>query len=256
MPHLGLATPCPYPTPMPRRCAIVTFTTDFGVADSYVAEMKAAVLRLCRDAILIDVTHQIAPQDILAGSIALERAVSAFGDAIHIAVVDPGVGTNRRLLLARIADATILCPDNGLITWPWRRLNPATAFELTWRPKESISPTFHGRDILAPAAGRLAAGNSFREMAKPISDPILLPIRPAMNLTEARILHIDHFGNATTNVPAELLDKSKLKQTYSDVRIGQVVRLVGSSGLVELAVRQGSAAKKLKLQVGQKVKLP
>ena len=240
---------------MPRAQPIVTFTTDFGTADSYVAEMKAAVLRYCPDANLVDVTHQIARHDILGGSIALERAVAAFGDAVHVAVVDPGVGTRRRLLVVRIGDAKIVCPDNGIITWAWRRLGGGRAYELRWRPAGKISATFHGRDLMAPAAGRWARGDSIASIARAIDDPILLPIHPAKKLNEAKIIHIDHFGNATTNVPAELVGNDFLGRTYSDGKVGQAIQLIGSSGLVEIAVREGSAAAKLKLKVGMKVKV-
>jgi S-adenosyl-L-methionine hydrolase (adenosine-forming) len=240
---------------MPSAHPIVTLTTDFGLADSYVAEMKAAILRHCPTAILVDITHLIPRHDILAGSIALERAVAAFDHAIHLAVIDPGVGTDRRALLVRVGKHMIVCPDNGLITWPWRRRAPATAFELTWQPP-GISHTFHGRDWLGPAAGRLAAGESMVSMCRPISAPVLLSVKPAEHLAEAEIIHIDHFGNATTNVPAELVDLIPLQHTYAEVPIGHQVRLIGSSGLLEIAVREGSAAQILNLKVGDKVTFP
>src|ERR1700691_2024494 len=99
---------------------IVTLTTDFGLSDAYVAAMKAAILRQSPHAVLVDVTHNVPPQDVLCGSISLERAVDGFGPgAVHLAVVDPGVGTNRRILLVEIHGSTVVCPDNGLITWTW-----------------------------------------------------------------------------------------------------------------------------------------
>ena len=234
---------------------IVTLTTDFGLADSYVAEMKAAILRHCRQAILVDVAHQVPRHDILAGSIALERAVAAFDDAIHLAVVDPGVGTDRRMLLVRFDKQIVLCPDNGLITWAWHRRGPATAYELTWHVVP-ISHTFHGRDWLGPVAGRLAAGESVMSMARPAEAPVLLSVKPAATVAEAEIIHIDRFGNATTNVPAELVERYPLHRTYAQVPIGESVRLIGSSGLLEIAVREGSAAQLLNLKVGDKVQLP
>jgi len=240
---------------MPQPTPIVTLTSDFGLADSYVAQMKAGILRHCPQAIIVDVTHQVGRHDILAGSIALERAVAAFEGAIHLAVVDPGVGTQRRVLVARINEQIVVCPDNGLITWAWRRRGLGTAYELTWRPGE-ISHTFHGRDWLAPVAGRLAAGEAVDFLARPISHPVLLPVKPAENLAQAQVIHIDHFGNCTTNVPEELLVKIKLMRTYSDVEVGEPLRLIGSSGLLEIAVREGSAAEKLGLKVGDRVELP
>src|SRR5215207_3584145 len=145
------------PTPARSR-PIVTLTSDFGTRDFYVAAMKAVLIRHCPDVRLIDVTHAVPRHDVLCGSITLERAVDGFPPGtVHLAVVDPGVGTDRRLLVAGLNGQTIVCPDNGLITWPWHRLGPGEAHELTWRPDQS-SNTFHGRDVMAPVAGMLAAG--------------------------------------------------------------------------------------------------
>lgn len=247
--------------------SIVTFTTDFGLADAYVAQMKAAVLRQCPEATLVDITHLVPPQDILAGSIALERAIAAFSPkTIHVAVVDPGVGTNRRLLLVRINGQIVLCPDNGIITWPHRRHGPAEFAELLWRPPEKVSATFHGRDILAPAAGCIASGDSIKPLAKSIDDPILLDIALAKTLQSGRIIYIDHFGNAITNIPSEFLHgrngptvraahspEIPLCETYSGVAAGKSLALIGSADLLEIAVRNGSAAQQLSLKVGDEV---
>jgi S-adenosylmethionine hydrolase len=242
---------------------IVTFTTDFGLADAYVAEMKAAVLRVAPEAALVDVTHLIAPQDVLAGSIALERGVRAFPvGTIHMAVVDPGVGTDRRILLCKVAGQIVLAPDNGIITWTFRRFDRVDAYELLWRPSVPTSNTFHGRDIFAPAAGLIAAGRC-EELAKsPLREPVLLNVAPAKSLNDAVVIHIDHFGNATTNVPAELLTPrmsvegvGSMRRTYADVASGEPLALVGSSGLLEIAVRDGSAARSLRLSIGQSIKI-
>src|SRR5579863_5630271 len=121
------------PSPLPR---VVTFLTDFGTADGYVVQMKAQVLRHAPSVRLLDVTHEIGPQDVMAGSLALERAVAAFWPgAIHVAVVDPGVGSRRRILIAQIRDQWMICPDNGLISWSWIRHGPGKISELLWRPK-------------------------------------------------------------------------------------------------------------------------
>lgn len=126
---------------------IVTLTTDFGLSDTYVAAMKGAILRQSPSAVLVDVTHNVPPGDVLCGSISLERAVDGFGPgAVHLAVVDPGVGTDRRILLVQIRGSIVVCPDNGLITWTWRRLGPAAAGKLIWKPRRKASDTFHGRD--------------------------------------------------------------------------------------------------------------
>jgi len=252
----------------PEQRPIITLTTDFGDQDAYVAQMKAVLLRHAPNATLVDVTHAIAPQDVLAGAIALERAVAAFAPwTIHLVVIDPTVGTGRRLLLAVIGDQIILCPDNGLVTWAMRRQGPMQAHEITWRPLHS-SATFQGRDILAPVAGMIAAGQSPDLFCKPIADPVILSVAPAVAPSTAGvIIHIDRFGNATTNVPRELLDGQpavkigiasrmlgSLCNTYADVPPGQPLALIGSSGLLEIAVRDASAAEILNLRIGDEVR--
>ncbi len=240
---------------------IVTFTTDFGLSDGYVAQMKAAVIAENPDCTPIDVTHLIPPQDLLGGSIVLQRVIATFPPrSIHVAVVDPGVGTDRRILIVEINGQWVVCPDNGLITWAWRMNSEAKAHALTWRPGRA-SATFHGRDIMAPVAGMLAKGKAVKSLAKRIGDPILLDV--AVSDRKGRIIYVDHFGNAITNIRLEgggdysVLVKKKsiglLRQTYADVEKGEAVGLVGSSGLVEIAVRDGSAAKKMGLKVGDEV---
>jgi S-adenosylmethionine hydrolase len=246
---------------------IVTLTSDFGLRDAYVAAMKAAILRQTLGAVLIDVTHQVPAQDVVAGSFVLERAVDAFAPGtVHLAVVDPGVGGRRRILVVRIGGQYVVCPDNGLITWAWRRRGKGRAFELTWRPRSS-SRTFHGRDIMAPAAGMLAAGRPVHEIAVPIHNPILLNIRPARSAARVgQIIYIDHFGNATTNIPREAVRAGAtfeaggrklgpLQKTYGQVRRGEALALVGSAELIEIAVREKSAAQVLSLRVGDRVRI-
>ncbi|HEX4793549.1 MAG TPA: SAM-dependent chlorinase/fluorinase [Humisphaera sp.] len=252
---------------MPRP--LVTLTTDFGTRDFYVAAMKAVLISHSPEVRLIDVTHDVPRHDILCGSITLERAVDGFPPgSVHLAVVDPGVGTDRRILVAELNRQTIVCPDNGLITWAWRRLGPGNAHELLWRPQRS-SETFHGRDIMAPAAGMIAAGVPIAELARPIDQPILLDIRPCRDpARQGSVIHIDQFGNATTNILHDSVKKlgdpivivrgqtiGKLRRTYWDVMPGKALALIGSSGLLEIAVRDGSAAEQLGVRVGDEVKL-
>lgn len=248
---------------------VVTFTSDFGAADAYVAAMKGALLRHCPRATLVDVTHAVPRFDVLSGSIAVERAVASFPDGTaHVAVVDPGVGTDRRLLVARWSWQTVFCPDNGLITWAARRHGTPELYELTWRPV-GASDVFHGRDVLAPVAGMLAAGKTpIDAVAVPlVGDPVLLDVAPAADAEHGGVvLHVDHFGNATTNVPAALLrdvggvrasgrSLGPLRRTYGEVGKGEPLALMGSSGLLEIAVREGSAAGVLGLKVGDRVEL-
>jgi S-adenosylmethionine hydrolase len=248
---------------------IITLTSDFGVRDFYVAAMKAVLVRACPAVRLIDVTHEVPRHDILCGSITLERAVDGFPRrTIHLAIVDPGVGTDRRILIVEINRQIVVCPDNGLITWAWRRMGPGVAYELIWRPPTS-SNTFHGRDVMAPAAAMLACGRRIQSIARPVDDPELLAIVPAeASAKAATIIHLDHFGNATTNLHHEMAAKlrggvvkvrghtvGKVRRTYWDVAPGKPIALIGSSGLLEIAVRDGSAARKLKLKVGDEVRV-
>ena len=248
---------------------IVTLTTDFGTKDFYVAAMKAVLIRQCPDVRLIDVTHEVPRHDILCGSITLERAVDGFlPGTVHLCVVDPGVGTDRRILVSRINGQTVVCPDNGLITWAWRRLGGGKAFELFWRP-DKLSDTFHGRDVMAPAAAMLAAGEGILNIARPIDNPVLLDIAPADGQSRtAHVIHLDAFGNATTDLTHDVFKNladpvvsvrgqtiGKLRRTYWDVAPGKPLALIGSSGLLEIAVRDGDASKQLKIKVGDEVSI-
>lgn len=250
----------------------LTFTTDFGTRDSYVAEMKAAALRtLPPGTPIVDVTHEVGAQDVLAASFALERALRAFWPGCaHVCVVDPAVGTERRLLVVSVAGQFVVCPDSGVVTWPWRRLGKAMAHELKWRPT-ALSYTFHGRDVMAPAAAALLAGTPLDDLAVPLAEgdlPALLDVKPTgLGERRGRVVHVDRFGNCTTNVPAEHLPPvvrqvqavmravGPLRNTYADVAVGQPLALVGSSGLLEIAVRNGSAAEQLQLSVGSAVEV-
>jgi S-adenosylmethionine hydrolase len=251
------------------RRPIITLTTDFGLRDYYVAAMKGVLIEHCPTCRLIDVTHQVPRHDILCGSITLERAIDGFPPGtVHLAVIDPGVGTDRRILIVDIDRKLVVCPDNGLITWAWKldRSNEPKAYELTWRPKSS-SNTFHGRDVMAPVAGRLAAGEHVENLARKIVDPVLLEIEPSSGKS-GRVIHLDVFGNATTNIGHRFVRGfdvknvrvkgkrlGKLRRTYWDVAPGKPLALIGSSGLLEIAVRDGDAATQLKLKVGDDVLL-
>lgn len=246
---------------------IVTLTSDFGTRDAYVAAMKAAVLRHSAQATLVDVTHEVPRHDILAGSFTLERAVAAFpAGTVHVAVVDPGVGTTRRILICHVHDQWVVLPDNGLITWPWRRFPGGECFELTWKPDLPTSATFHGRDIMAPVAGMLAAGVPIEALARAAAGPVLLDVAPTDG-PRGRIIHVDHFGNLTTNLLAVALDHftghviagghnlGPVRRTYQDVKFGEALALIGSAALLEIAVCEGSAVEQLKLNVGDEVVL-
>jgi S-adenosylmethionine hydrolase len=243
---------------------IVTLTTDFGLDDWYVAAMKAVLLSHSPAARLVDVTHTIPPGDVIKGSITLERAIAAFPPTtIHLAVIDPAVGSDRRPLIVRIHQQLIVCPDNGLVTWAERRWGGSEAFEIIWKPPTQSS-TFHGRDLFAPVAGMLASYRALLDLAKPIPNAILLDLHPATGHS-GQIIHIDHFGNATSNIPTSSVPPGAririanltlpLNRTYSDVASGQPLALIGSSDLLEIAMRDGSAADLLQLKIGSPISL-
>jgi S-adenosylmethionine hydrolase len=247
---------------MPAR-PIITLTTDFGGSDFYVAAMKAVLLRHCPQAVLIDITHDIYRHDLRSASFTLERAVSSFdGGTTHLAVVDPGVGTDRRMLILDVNGSTVICPDNGLITWTCRRYPVYHCTELIWRPP-TCSNTFHGRDIMAPVAGMIAAGWPRQNLAGPNISPVMLEM-DVSKTGNGEVIHIDHFGNATTNIPGENIppdagavllgdQQIPIRRTYAEVSIGEPVALIGSSDLLEIAVRNGSAAETLNLRIGTPV---
>jgi S-adenosylmethionine hydrolase len=251
------------------RTATFALTTDFGTRDSYVAEMKAGLLARCAGCVVVDVTHEVPRHDVVAGAVVLERALSAFAaGTVHVAVVDPGVGSKRRILLAEINDQFVVCPDNGLIGWALARLG-GRVFELTWRPGKA-SRTFHGRDIMVPAAALLGQGVHPSELARPVGDPVLIdwlvPARRKAKAVRGVVIYVDTYGNCVTNIPEGLLagvakvrvGRRKLGVTrgsYAEVKRGEGVGLVGSAGLLEIAVREGSAAEELGIAVGDAVVL-
>jgi S-adenosyl-L-methionine hydrolase (adenosine-forming) len=252
------------------RPPVVTFLSDFGLADTYVAEMKGRVLSLCPGAVLVDLTHDVPPFDIEAGACLLARAVTVFPEgSIHLAVVDPGVGSDRRGLVIEGPRAWFIGPDNGLFT---PVLEGARVFELdpariTTAP---AAPTFHGRDLFAPAAARLAAGAEAAAIGTPVTDPVRLDAGDARGASTGRIVHVDRFGNCITSLAAaRLADQAAggvvlvalghrialFVRTYAEAPAGRAVALPGSGGRIEIAVREGSAAALLGLSRGDEVHL-
>lgn len=260
--------------------AIVTLTTDFGTVDGYVGAMKGVILAIAPEARLVDLTHEVPPQDVRAAAFALMRAVPFYpSGSIHCVVVDPGVGTVRRPVALRTAKGQLLVgPDSGVFTLflpPFTEREP-DAIELTesqwWRaPASDVSATFHGRDIFAPVAAHLASitdggevelarfGRSASELAR-FDMPAPIEERGGWR---GEVVSVDHFGNAITNLPErgvaemgtdvwiEVGDHElPLVRTYSDVEVGELCALVSSSGWLEIAEREGSAADRLGLAPG------
>ena len=252
---------------------LLTLTTDFGLDDAYVAAMKGVALTIDPSLRLVDLSHGIAPQDVMGAAFVLREAAPFFPPGtVHLAVVDPGVGTERRALALRIGEQFFVGPDNGLFSLLLDGVQPNAIVVLDrpafWRTPNP-SATFHGRDIFAPAAAHLAAGHDLAEIGSP-TDVIkrLHWVQPLADDQGVRgwVVHIDHFGNAITNIPAALLEEHRdarnvkcyvgsmilegIQRTYAEVEPGEPVVLAGSSGFIEVGVRDGNAAQLLSIHSG------
>lgn len=252
---------------------VITLTTDFGLADGYVGAMKGVILGIAPAARLVDLSHEIAPQAVRQAAYVLGRAVPYFPPgAIHLAVVDPGVGSARRPLLVTTSQAAFVGPDNGLFTFALDAPG-AQAWTLD-RPSywlSGISRTFHGRDIFAPVAAHLANGVLPQDLGSPITDAVrltpLLAERIGDNGIRGHIVYVDHFGNLISNVPGAWIAVGRwqcviaaqrilcIGDTYSAAEPGALLALVGSDGTVEVAVREGNAAHRLQVGAGQPIEL-
>jgi hypothetical protein len=244
--------------------AIVTLLSDFGLADTYVGQLKAAVLSVAGSVCLVDLTHAVPPQDVFGGAFLLWSAVETFpNDVVHVAVVDPGVGSARRGVAARSQRGDLLVgPDNGLLVPALDRVGGcAAAVELTnpryWRTTQAS--TFHGRDIFGPVAGHLALGVPLDQFGPPVELQRPFELRLA-NGPRGQVMHIDAYGNLITNLPARprfavaIADRILEQQPYyAAARSGELLALVGSSGLIEISVRDGSAAATLGAKRGDEV---
>lgn len=264
------------------RSGIVTLTTDFGRQDVYAGVLHGVILGIGRDLRVVDITHEVHPQAVLEGAFLLEGAYRYFPQGtVHLAVVDPGVGTERRLVAMETPAALFVAPDNGLLTVVWLNLpageRAATQIvELSepqyWRPQ--VSSTFHGRDIMAPVAAHLAGGVPLGQVGRPRREIILLPGTSPLLLDDGslqgQVVHVDRFGNCSTNIAAEQVAAlsqagpcalevagrlPELVRTYADGQPGVPAALIGSDGRLEIAVREGNAAALLGLAVGDPVRL-
>lgn len=258
---------------MTRR--IITLTTDFGTGSPYVAQMRGAILSINPEAMIVDITHEIPPQDVRQGALALESATLQFPpDSIHVAIVDPGVGTDRDIVYARIEDRHYIAPDNGLLDRLAARTNADRIVALS-NPKywlTSVSSTFHGRDIMAPAAAHLSLGLDENELgnAKPELVRLQWPeVQIVADKITGAIQSIDSFGNLITDITEEMLegvprDESVVVhcdehetigifKAYADQPPMTLIALIGSSGHLELAIVDDSAKIMLGVAVGTPV---
>ncbi|MEX0745271.1 MAG: SAM-dependent chlorinase/fluorinase [Phycisphaeraceae bacterium] len=264
---------------------VITLLTDFGLTDTYVGQMKGVIADIAPDAQVIDLTHDVPAQNITAGAMMLDAAVDAFApDAIHVAVVDPGVGGGRQAVAVRTSGGTFVGPDNGLFTAVLDRFDIIAAV----RPsdpayhRESVSATFHGRDVFAPGAAHLAAGVALDALGEAVVRAALVRLdlpRPEPT-AEGLVLHvvwIDRFGNLLTDLDRESFARwwqqtggagsgtielrvndtriVGVARTFSDVAEGEPVAYFGSSGRLEIAVRHGSAASRFNAAPGDVARL-
>ena len=248
--------------------SIITLTTDFGSADGYVGAMKGVILGIAPDVRLVDLSHEIAAQDVRGTGYVLGGAAAFFpAGTVHLAVVDPGVGSRRRPLLITTPGASYVGPDNGLFTFALDEAG-AAVFEPDrpefWLP--NISRTFHGRDIFAPVAADLACGIAPHVLGSPISDPVRLSAvalqRRADGHIAGRVTHVDHLGNLITDIPGgwvgegrwcfEIVGRriNQFGTTYGDAAVGQLLILISGAGTLEIVARDGNAAALLGVGVG------
>ena len=256
----------------------ITFLTDFGMKSGYVSQMKGAASSIS-DARLIDITHDITPHNILEGAFVLRTATPYFPvGTVHVAVVDPGVGTDRKGLLITTESQILIGPDNGLLIPAARFLGNFVVYEIINEKYmlETVSNTFHGRDIFTPVAAHVTNGVPFEEIGEQINDFVDLDFgQGVINVKNGtgKIIYIDRFGNIVTNIDGGRIRKflkynTKIKvsiknkskevsfvKSYAFVKKGRFLATIGSSNLLEIGVNQGNAAKKLNVKTGDKVKI-
>ncbi len=260
--ELASRKPRRYVTAM--RAPAITLLTDFGTADGYVAEVKGVLTTLATGVPILDMSHDVPEHDIEFARLTLARYWKRFPiGTVHLVVVDPGVGSARAAIAVESEGRFLVGPDNGVLSPSMFALD---ARVITLAIAANVSPTFHGRDVFAPAAARLAIGESIFTLGEPNIDPIRRrtpqPHRNADGAMEGEILTIDRFGNAITNLLAREISTVfvanqavRVVRTYADATVGELVALTGSSGLLEIAVRDGHAAARLRLVRGQPVLL-
>jgi S-adenosylmethionine hydrolase len=259
--------------------AIITLLTDFGAQDYFVGAMKGVILSLNPGAKIVDITHEIPPQDIQAAAFNLLACYRDFPDGtVHVAVVDPGVGSDRRAILVECANQFFVGPDNGLFSWVTEREGKYSAWHVTNDKffRQPVSSTFHGRDVFAPVAAALSTGSLPKEFGPPVEKVVtlapLMPHRTAETI-KGSIIHIDRFGNCITNFTADLINEERFgtgaKLIVNDKAITSIRKffadqssptdelfmLVGSAGFVEIASQNASAATILSAKRGDTVTL-
>lgn len=258
---------------------MITLLTDFGLTDVYVGVMKGTIAQINPNLTVIDLTHEIPPQNLMAARFCLMNAYPYFPEGtVHIAVVDPGVGTQRKAIALQLPNGYVVGPDNGLFGGLIKQYGVITAVELTnhqyWRTS-SPSSTFHGRDIFSPVGAHLASGVAITDLGTVINSNTLTDLSiPDLEITETNIKgsiqYIDRFGNLITNIPGDMvIDKSwtvsfpectsspdiNSHRTYGEVQLGHLLALIGSHGWIEIAANGDSAKSRLQVDWGDTVEI-
>jgi hypothetical protein len=254
---------------------IIAILTDFGIKDEYVGVIKGVISRISPGARIIDISHQVQKHQIKQGAYLLLRVVNYFPkETIYLGVVDPGVGTQRRGILIEAEGAWFIGPDNGLLVPAASKLGIKRVIELAKQDYwlKPASSTFHGRDIFAPVAGWLARGvkpTSFGKVIKKWVSLELAQPRIKADIIFGEILHIDNFGNLITNIPTEMFERNeeiqvaiknmtfetKIRESYGEVKRGELIVLVGSSSFLEIAKNQESATKYFDAKEGVEIRI-
>jgi len=260
---------------MANPARIITLLTDFGLRDHYAASMKGIMLSLNPNLTFVDISHTIPPQDISSAAFVLGQAYPCFqAGTIHLAIVDPGVGTARKAIIVAAAAQVFVGPDNGIFTWIFEREESFTAYEITADHyfRKPISSTFHGRDIFAPVAGWISRDVPLQQMGPECPNPVRLKIptltRVRDALIQATVLAVDGFGNLITNLKPEDLpvyaapgtrsckmlvsqrEITSFRKTFGEGAGGEIFVVPGSSGFLEIVMRNGSAAASLNAAAG------
>lgn len=271
---------------------IISLTTDFGTRDGYVGTMKGVMAAIAPGAAFVDITHTIRPQNVREAAYVLWTSLPYFPhDAVHLVVVDPGVGTARRAIASRTSWGMLVGPDNGVFSYIWAAAPPdlTVALENPAYHRVAVSKTFHGRDIFSPAAAHLAAGVPIKELGPEVKDLVRFPT-PSMKVTttsiSGEVLYVDHFGNVITSIGRLVWDEAmlhldpvfveeesrivnadrsqvvaaghnlgRIRRTYGEVAKGEPLALVGSEGMLEIAVNHGHGADTVGLKVGDPVEV-
>ena len=253
--------------------AIITLTTDFGAQDAYVATMKGVILDINPEVTIVDICHSIEPQNIAQAAFIISTAYDYFPrDTIHVVIVDPGVGSQRKAIILKTQNALFVAPDNGVLSYIISASpEEPQAVELTnpkfWR--HPVSSTFHGRDIFAPVAAHLSLGVPLEEFGQAITSLSTFPMPHPQTVAKGKllghILHIDRFGNLITDVVKEDLPQGNLSVEIAGRQIeglsisyaegDELLALLGSSGHLEVALKNGSAASLLGARIGDEVRI-